>query len=72
MYLKVPFLFNVFIECLKRNGEGKREKHRSPDPYMPATGDRARNPGMCRDWKSNWGPLAASDGAQPRVTPARP
>ena len=30
----------------------------------PATGDLARNPGMCPDWESNWRPLGLQVGTQ--------
>ena len=33
-------------------------------PLVPPTGDLAHNPGMCRDWESNWRPFGSQASSQ--------
>ena len=59
------FFKNILFICRQRAREGARErdKHQcvvvSSMPSLP-TGDLARNPGTCPDWKLNWRPFGLS------------
>ena len=59
------FFFKDFIKSREREGKREEEKNQcmvaSP---APPTGDLARNPGMCLDWKSNRQPSGLQVGTQ--------
>ena len=63
LFLKILFIFRERTkEGERRRNIDVREKRQS---LYALTGDRTRNPGMCPDWESHWGPFAVQNNAQP-------
>ena len=48
----------------EKEEEREKERERNINVWEIATGDLARNPGMCPDWESNGRPFGSQAGTQ--------
>ena len=65
IYLFLKDFIYLFFRERGREGEREGEKHQHVvAPYIPPTGELARNQGMCPDWVSNQRPLGLQACAQ--------
>ena len=60
IHILFPFFKYFIFNQRGREGEREGEKHQC----VVASGDLARNLGMCPNWESNWQPFGSQAGTQ--------